>query len=684
MQQAQRKVWEDLERPELAAATDASLASPGNGAAAAAAAVDAATQAALAAAQQERQQVALRLASLMCSCLKAIAREEQQQQQQQQAGWQWVAASCSSMIWACSNVADLEAAVRTAEQRRQTEAAVQLRDKWLHVCKGRVPLPGSLVMMLQHVYGSQFVEFLNVVVLKLAADYSCQLKGETLPARIEPQHLSPGVRKLAAMLAYSPCMQGSSSGSSSSRAAVGTSQPADSSGTTSSSGKTSSSGSSGVDTASSSRAAAGTSQPEDSSKTTSSSGGSGSGSGSSGVDTASSSSSQVAAGNSQPADIGETTSSGSSSSGSSSSSCADLSGAELEVQLACAAVIARAVRLYSTVLQEAFAHPCLDEAASAEARAAGAAQLMQQVSIADRYEVLGPLPNELLQQLNSGDVSPLDTADSAAGVVGALLGEQGQMLEDVRRGVDWLSGQLVRLGRSLQLPQDTVQQLQELTGFMQATMGYAMRCWYTFQEQMEELEDVLESPAHAADGSGGAGASSSKTSKKSDAENEEISRQRRVICNSRANWVYTGHQSFGESLYQVMQSWAEAVCAALPSRRCCSNPCCVVLREMSESNLVNGKACCCGGCSAADQAVRYCSRDCQASHWQQHKALCRGQDEAAAAAGTRAVAVTVSRLLPPLTRRCATAAGTARQQHMFLIQGAVQDQEEAAAAGAGQ
>jgi hypothetical protein len=93
----------------------------------------------------------------------------------------------------------------------------------------------------------------------------------------------------------------------------------------------------------------------------------------------------------------------------------------------------------------------------------------------------------------------------------------------------------------------------------------------------------------------------------------------------RWRWVLNAEDCRILPLGVAMQRWADAVCAALPSRRCCSNPRCVVLREMSESNLVNGKACCCGGCSAADQAVRYCSRDCQASHWQQHKALCKGR-----------------------------------------------------------
>jgi hypothetical protein len=563
MQQAQRQVWVGVSDPALTAAIDAG---PGNEAAAAAA-VEAATQAALAAAQHERQQVQLRLASLMCSCVKAVARE---QQQQQHPGSQWIAVaacySCSHIAWACSELADLEGAVHTAQQVLQEKATAELRDKWQQVYKDRVPLPESLVTMLQHAYGSRLVTLFNPVVLKLAADYSCQLKGQKLPAQIEPQHLNSGLRTLAAMLVYSPCMQDSSSSSSCEAACSSSVQS------------------------------------------------------SSGVDTASSSSSRVAAGTYQPHDSGETTSS------SSSVSSADLSGAELEVQLACAAVVARAVRLYSSVLQEAFSHPCMDEDATAEARAAGAAQLLQQVAVAAKYNLLGPLPDELLQQLDSGDATPLGTVDNAAAVIGALLSDQGQLLERVGRGVKRCSGQLGRLGRSLQLPQDAVQQLQERTDELQAAFEAAKNYWHGLEHVMalqEDHEEPLGRAVHAVASSGTTAASSSQTAAAKDAEKAAIIRQRRIICNSRANWVDRRQDSYGRSLYQAMQRWADAVCAALPSRRCCSNPCCVVLREMSESNLVSGKAC--GGCSAADQAVRYCSKDCQVSHWQQHKALCRSR-----------------------------------------------------------
>jgi hypothetical protein len=504
----------------------------------------------------------------MCSCIKGIAHE-----QQQQAGWQWVAGTCSRMALACSALANLEAALHTAQQERQVQAEVALRDSWHQVYKGRVPLPESLVAMLQHAYGSRLVMLFNPVVLKLAADYSCQLKGEQLPAQMEPQHLQFDARILAAMLAYLPCMQGSSSSE-----------------VPSSRSQQSSSGA---------------------------------------VTASSSSSSQAAAGTSQPTDSDETTRSSSISSGSG----AVLSGAELEVQLACA-VVARAVRLYSTVLQEVFDHPCLDEAASAEARAAGAAQLMHQVATAKRYNLLGPLPIELLEELDSRDEAILNDRITAA-VIGALLGDQGELMEFARRGVSWFSGQLGRLKRSLQLSQDTVQQLQECTDDLQAALERAMRNWREFHELTARVspadgsfddQEASEAAAHAAAGSSDTAAGSPQIRAESDAERNTMIRQRTIICNSRSNWVYIGNwQAYGRLLYEAMQRWADAVCAALPSRRCCSNPCCVVLREMSESNLVSRKACCCGSCSVADQAVRYCSRDCQVSHWQQHKALCRSR-----------------------------------------------------------
>jgi hypothetical protein len=507
LQQAHNKVQVALNAP---ACVQMCEASPGNEAAAAAA-IEAATQAALAAAKQERQQVQLRLASLLCSCVKAVARE----QQQQHCSWGWVATHCSSIARACGESAQLETAILDVQESHRLASNAHLAQKWRQVYKERVPLPDSLVVMLQHPYGSQLVELFNPVVLKLASDYSCQLKGEQLPAQIQPQHLNRGLRTLAAMLAYLPCMQDASSSSSSSDNAA------------------SSSSSSSV------RRTVGSSTQQQ----------------------------------------------GDSSSSSSSSGAAPLSGAELEAQLACAAVVARAVRLHSTVLDAAFSHPCLDASATDEARAAGAAQLKQQLQLAKKESSLwlfATLPSPLQQQFHSGDERFLSTADGAAAAIAAVLEDQEQQLGDMLKGIKGVHGMSMQLLHALQVPQDEQQQLHAAAVAVEAEMDNASQLWSIV------LTRSIQSGA-----------------------------------NGRALWVIQGQQSFGKPLVAAMQRWADAVCAALPSRRCCSNPCCVVLREMSESNLVNGKACCCGGCAAAGQAVRYCGRDCQASHWQQHKALCR-------------------------------------------------------------
>jgi hypothetical protein len=542
MRHAELMVWDACKSP--ADGNSATTAASSGNEAAAAAAAEAATQAALAAARQSRQQVQLRLASLLCSCVKALARE------QQHCSWQAVAVLGCDMAKLSSQLATLEATVQDACTQDAVDMALELQQDWCKVYKGRQMIPNSLVQMLQHAYGKQLVTNLNPVAMKLASDYSRQLQGEKLPAQMEPQQLNADICELAAMLAHLASMQDSTS-----------------------------------DRARSSDATASCSSSSRSSGTTS-----------------------------EYIQLqGDS---------SSSSSCV-LSSTELDVQLACVAVVARAARLYGTVLQHAFSNACLDKAATAAARAAGAVQLQQQMHLARTDGLLEPLPYEVQQQLDSGDESGLSTSDGAAAVIAACLGDQGQQIESIAAGIGWFAGVWAQLGRSLQVPQDMLQQLTELTECLQENLGYALGRWHVHTI----MQATLACEAASDDGDGSCDWDAGVVRIEEAAARTSSSDNR--TAKQRAAWVAeaTGIGGAGTLLVAALQRWADAVCAALPSRRCCSNPCCVMLREMSESNMVNGKACCCGGCAAAGQAVRYCGRDCQASHWLQHKALCRSKQQ---------------------------------------------------------
>jgi uncharacterized membrane protein YgcG len=60
----------------------------------------------------------------------------------------------------------------------------------------------------------------------------------------------------------------------------------------------------------------------------------------------------------------------------------------------------------------------------------------------------------------------------------------------------------------------------------------------------------------------------------------------------------------------------------------CNNPACSNVCGPSETQLVAGRSCICGGCRIA----RYCGRDCQRAAWPRHKPLCTALAAAAAAA----------------------------------------------------
>jgi hypothetical protein len=68
-----------------------------------------------------------------------------------------------------------------------------------------------------------------------------------------------------------------------------------------------------------------------------------------------------------------------------------------------------------------------------------------------------------------------------------------------------------------------------------------------------------------------------------------------------------------------------AAASSIPVPHFCNNPACDTVRGPSEAKLVSGRSCLCGRCRVA----RYCSRDCQAAHFKQHKRACKAMAAAA-------------------------------------------------------
>jgi hypothetical protein len=74
--------------------------------------------------------------------------------------------------------------------------------------------------------------------------------------------------------------------------------------------------------------------------------------------------------------------------------------------------------------------------------------------------------------------------------------------------------------------------------------------------------------------------------------------------------------------------------STLAFRTSCNNPSCSNLSGIMEVQLVSGRSCKCAGCREA----RYCSKECQGQHWQQHKPVCKSLAAAKAAAAAAASA----------------------------------------------
>jgi hypothetical protein len=246
----------------------------------------------------------------------------------------------------------------------------------------------------------------------------------------------------------------------------------------------------------------------------------------------------------------------------------------------------------------------------------------------------------LQQELQAGNAQSLETVSGAAAAVSALLGDVVVHLRQAQVCVGWLVSQLsywhlhggkgdddetdfefapvpsevlVELESSSMFVQSNIMQATELWSQLVPGQGALRRSLMTASKRLN-MNSLQQQQQQQQAVSRAAGSVAQQTTDK--------------LADSRAYWVGLvsgvedpGWQALGVEVHLKML--ADEVATKLPSRCCCANPSCAVLRGMSEWQLVSGPKCVCGGCAAASgQAVRYCSRECQRLHWLAHKPVC--------------------------------------------------------------
>jgi hypothetical protein len=295
----------------------------------------------------------------------------------------------------------------------------------------------------------------------------------------------------------------------------------------------------------------------------------------------------------------------------------------LDVKLACMAVAVRAMRLYGTVLEAALSHPCLNRSTSAEERSAGAAQLAQQL---DRLQASGErvlLPDVIQQQmLDSGRQqcleSPSPLSQGAAAAIGALLGDVPGDLRQVKVCIGWVRSQLSNWGQPqstcgapsakggagkgesaaapFQLIIDTSVLQRDGERLELMVTDTAEQSWQELQELCIQLRSPRSSDSSEEELTANETAEVTTAWVQAAVRHSKMRSGRYEVLQRFATDV-SGHGDLGQKyvselrsqldhsdygpadLGPQLRSWADAVAASLPSRRCCANPCCVSLRE---------------------------------------------------------------------------------------------------------